>query len=499
MPILFGLAFLLLRHLARSREIRVRWGRFLTLGAVIGAFAFFAMRHTSQREVDQHSRVMLHLVNSYAVALELGGLSSLDLDTDGNDPRYLELIELQKKWELSTDAVADVYTFRLGSDGKVRLLVDAETDYNHDGIFSGETEARTAIGEVYDEASAKLLGTFESAMPQFDLEPVEDRWGVFVSAYTPIRSLGAESSLSSKAGSAVTDVVGVDVPARILLMDVLEARALVLVILVFSFGMLVLFMVWIDGERAALKKLQRAQSQMVSSARLASVGQMAGAIAHEVNNPLMVIHGRSELILNQVSRSDASVMDVDKLKNSAEIIVKTSMRIGKIVNSLKLLSRGEGVKNEDLVSLGDLMDEIHAVNFERMQRAGVRLLINIEDADVRFYANHTSLLQVLVNLVNNSFDAVSGVADRWIQIDAVISQGDVLVSVTDSGPGIPLSDRTHLMEPFYTTKPAGSGTGLGLSVSLKLAEAMGGTLRLDESSAMTKFTIQIPKVTPGQV
>lgn len=115
---------------------------------------------------------------------EESGHDSIDLNTPSDDPRYLKLIEHQIDWLRRFPSINDVYTMRRLNDGRVVMLVDSETDYDHDGIFQGEREKRTSIGEPYP-ISEKLLMAFEG-QAVFDDEPTTDRWGTWISAYVPL-------------------------------------------------------------------------------------------------------------------------------------------------------------------------------------------------------------------------------------------------------------------------------------------------------------------------
>ena len=101
--------------------------------------------------------------------------------------------------------------------------------------------------------------------------------------------------------------------------------------------------------------------------------------------------------------------------------------------------------------------------------------------------------QVLLNLLSNAHDAVQALSEKWVKV-AVEDRGpDLLISVTDSGPGIPTEVADRLMEPFYTTKEVGKGTGLGLSISKGIIDAHQGKIELDRHSPNTRFNITLPK------
>ncbi|MFO0652240.1 MAG: hypothetical protein U0326_38835 [Polyangiales bacterium] len=151
----------------------------------------------------------------YARELQSLGHARIRIDTPADDPTYLALIEAQKRWTATNPRVSDIYTFHRLADGRIGLWVDSETDYNRDGRFVGEREARTAIGEPYEEGaqSAPLLRSFEGR-PAFDDEMVTDRWGTSVSAFFPMYD----------AAGRVDAVRGVDYPAEAWIARIQRAR-----------------------------------------------------------------------------------------------------------------------------------------------------------------------------------------------------------------------------------------------------------------------------------
>jgi two-component system sensor histidine kinase DctS len=106
--------------------------------------------------------------------------------------------------------------------------------------------------------------------------------------------------------------------------------------------------------------------------------------------------------------------------------------------------------------------------------------------------------QVLLNLINNACDAISSLNEKWILINAIERNNLIEISVTNSGPKIPAHIREKLMQPFFTTKEVGMGTGLGLSLSKTIAEAHGGRLYLDLGAENTRFVLELPKISPAR-
>ena len=242
-----------------------------------------------------------------------------------------------------------------------------------------------------------------------------------------------------------------------------------------------------------LKQLQKTivdqQMQMISASRLSAIGEMAAAITHEINNPLGVILGRCEMLKR---RALDEQLDRDALLKNIEAIEKTGQRIEKIVRSMKLLAyHGEG---EDFtrVKVSEILSDTLDLCVERFKNNGIQLITSTEQ---NFFLHCISyqIVQVLVNLLNNAYDAVENLEEKWVKISFNDTPNSYEISVTDSGPGISEDIVKNLFQPFYSTKRARYGTGLGLSVSKSILIKHGGDLILDSTDPNTCFKLIFPK------
>jgi signal transduction histidine kinase len=236
---------------------------------------------------------------------------------------------------------------------------------------------------------------------------------------------------------------------------------------------------------------QRHRSDLAIASRLSAVGEMSAGIAHEINNPLAVISGRATLLKKKVGQLEGiGVADKETLLQGIENIGVMGERISKIVRGLKTFSRNESDMLIESVAVKDIVDDILGFSSERIKFLGIDLRLNFSAQD-RVLANRVALSQVVLNLMNNSIDAISSQKDSWIEISTRTNEGSLEILVTDSGTGIPKEIQDRLMEPFFTTKAVGKGTGLGLSVSRGLVQGMNGSLTLDKSSANTRFVVSL--------
>lgn len=232
------------------------------------------------------------------------------------------------------------------------------------------------------------------------------------------------------------------------------------------------------------------KGKMVASARLSSLGEMAAGVAHEINNPLAIIHGKSTVLSMQLAKSPP---DVPGASECAQQIAATCHRIENIVHGLRSLSRDGGSDPLTSEAIQDIITQAVSMCGERLHNHGVDLRLVLPSHPIRVDCRLVQIGQVLINLINNAFDAIKNSPEKWIELKIVDSNEWLQLHVTDSGSGIPLAVREHMMQPFYTTKRIGEGTGLGLSISHSILESHGGSLRYDESCANTRFIIAIPR------
>ncbi|MBC7660107.1 MAG: GHKL domain-containing protein [Chitinophagaceae bacterium] len=242
-----------------------------------------------------------------------------------------------------------------------------------------------------------------------------------------------------------------------------------------------------DRLREKEREIEIQKMNAINSARLASLGEMAGGIAHEINNPLAIIVGSAQRLERELDNSNYS--QVRKCSNQ---IRQTCERIGKVVTSLRKLARDGENSPRTRFSVAKLVQEVLSLCEEKIRQDNITIEVDIQE-DKDLTGNEVEVSQVLFNLINNAADAVRDLDKKWIHIVGARRSGTYVISVIDSGKGIPVSIATRIMEPFYTTKEVGKGTGLGLSISLSIAKRHGGDLKLDSNSLHTKFDLYIPE------
>ncbi|MBC7537744.1 MAG: ATP-binding protein [Bacteriovorax sp.] len=236
---------------------------------------------------------------------------------------------------------------------------------------------------------------------------------------------------------------------------------------------------------------ERDQEQLKSfqASRLASLGEMAGAIAHEINNPLTIIQGHSTLLKLSLQKLNST-----ELVHKAEKIHETSVRIAKIIKGLNAFSRDGANDPAELFKIETFVEDLTGLCSFRANEKKIALKFNFTNGDMVF-ANLTKLGQVLINLINNSIDAVEFLDEKWILINFVNEEQSTRITITDSGLGINENILDKIMNPFFTTKELGKGTGLGLSISHGIIFRQGGDFYYNTSSKNTQFVILLSNST----
>lgn len=242
-----------------------------------------------------------------------------------------------------------------------------------------------------------------------------------------------------------------------------------------------------------ITELKKVQKSLVKQSKMASLGEMAAEIAHEVNNPLMIIQGKSQILIGKIK---SQKFDLEGCQRDLEQIETNCVRIDKIIKSLKSVTRKADLDPFEDVSMLSLIDEAFQISFVRFSKKNLSLIISCDsqiNVKSKISARPSEIVQVLVNLLNNSYDAIQDQEAGWAKINITSKKSFYLIEVTDSGSEIQPDVVQKMMEPFFTTKSSGKGTGLGLSVSKQIIRNHGGELYYDPARPHTCFVFTIPK------
>jgi signal transduction histidine kinase len=240
------------------------------------------------------------------------------------------------------------------------------------------------------------------------------------------------------------------------------------------------------------KAISDLTEHLLREKRIAGLSHMAGGLAHEISNPLTIIYGKASM-LQERANVNAS-MESYKVVAACESIVKTSDRAIKILRGLKSFAREAAHDPMELVALSQITDQCLEIQQSRLERHAIDCKIEIQDGLPEILCREVQIVQIFMNLLTNSVDAIvqPEAQERWIEVVATYSESEIQIDVTDSGPGVEDHFRDHLMDPFFTTKANGLGMGVGLSLSRAIAQYHEGSLSLLEDTKNTCFRLILP-------
>ncbi len=245
----------------------------------------------------------------------------------------------------------------------------------------------------------------------------------------------------------------------------------------------------ITDRRFAEDELRRTQKELIHAAKLATLGQLASGITHELNQPLAAINNYAENAQKFLSQNNS-----EQTRSNLFEILKLSERMSDITTQLKTYS----YKTDDQIGATDLNKCIHnalAIIKSRIKASKTSVSFELL-SDAQVYANDIRLEQVFINLFGNALDAMQDSDHRLIKLKQTAKEGWISTRVIDSGPGIEKSQLPHIFDAFFTTKTVGVGLGLGLSISSEIIQNLGGRLRAsNHASGGAQFEILLRSTT----
>jgi len=229
-------------------------------------------------------------------------------------------------------------------------------------------------------------------------------------------------------------------------------------------------------DNAALHK------QLARAEKLAAIGQLVAGVAHELNNPLTSIVGYTELITDDVPAGPAR-QKLDKMLREAQ-------RMKRIIENLLRFARQNNLEKKS-ANLDTLLQDVLALREYHLTNHDIEVQVQIEPGLPHVALDEDQFKQILLNLLNNSIDALEGNSTKRIRIAAACNNGRVVISFDDNGPGF--GDVNRVFDPFYTTKPVGKGTGLGLSICYGIVKEHGGEIHAENlDSGGARIVLELP-------
>jgi PAS domain S-box-containing protein len=229
----------------------------------------------------------------------------------------------------------------------------------------------------------------------------------------------------------------------------------------------------------------RAQRELIAREKLATVGEIASGVAHEVNNPLAAIRIEAELLARSTRDAEAGA--------AASTIVREVDRAARIVRSLLRLARRADT-TPTRIQVNELVRDVAEIRARVLRADNIEVRAHQDHAAPAVLGLGQDLQQVVINLVTNAEHAVRGRSPAVIQLATEAREGWVRLTVEDSGPGVSPDIKSRVFDPFFTTKNPDEGTGLGLSICQRVVAEVGGRIWLEDSEALggAKFVVELP-------
>ena len=243
-------------------------------------------------------------------------------------------------------------------------------------------------------------------------------------------------------------------------------------------------------------QLSQVHAQLVQSAKLASIGELTAGMAHELNQPLMVIRLNAQMLLSNLEQRGEPPHDLEEM---LRLIERNTRRMDRTIKHLKIFSRQTNNNDErSAVDLNQVIEDSLTMFNEQLNIHGIEVRKTLFPQLPEIWGDANQLEQVFINLIANSKDALlesDASGPKQIEIDTSFQKHThcVETQISDTGIGVSEEQAKHLFDPFYTTKPVGKGTGLGLSISFGIIQDHGGSIRLLPSDRQgATFLVQLP-------
>jgi two-component system NtrC family sensor kinase len=231
--------------------------------------------------------------------------------------------------------------------------------------------------------------------------------------------------------------------------------------------------------------------QIIETGKLASVGELAAGIAHEINNPVAIMVEEAGWMEDLLAEGEESFeKNNDEFKRSLKQIRIQGHRCKEITQKLLSFARKTDSRIQK-TQLNDIIEEIVAISSQRAKYGNVEMDMSLNEIP-EVNVSQTEMQQVFLNIINNALDAMDK-QGGILKISSELEKDFIVIEITDNGPGIPGPNLQKIFDPFFTTKPVGKGTGLGLSICYGIVKNLGGEIVVHSTvGAGTRFFIKIP-------
>jgi PAS domain S-box-containing protein len=239
------------------------------------------------------------------------------------------------------------------------------------------------------------------------------------------------------------------------------------------------------------KQLKEAQSQLAQSEKMASLGQLAAGVAHEINNPLTGILMYASMVMEHLDKNDPRRQDI-------EYVIEDANRCKEIVKSLLVYSRSTD-SHRQIIHINKLVEQSFRLTRDQKIFRNISIEKQFSDEMMLINVDTNKLNQVIINLIINAADAMGGKGTLTVRTYRDKSIKKVYLEIADTGPGIAEENLTKIFDPFFSTKPRGKSTGLGLSIAYGIVEEHGGSISVKQTGPKgTTFLLELPQYVPAE-
>jgi two-component system NtrC family sensor kinase len=232
--------------------------------------------------------------------------------------------------------------------------------------------------------------------------------------------------------------------------------------------------------------------QVIETGKLASIGQLAAGIAHEINNPVAIMVEEAGWITDLLEEEEFRESEnLNEFHRALKQIRTQGQRCKEITHKLLSFARKTDARTRN-IEINELLEDVISLSAQRARYANVEIKTHFQDNLPLVSLSQSEMQQVILNLINNALDAMDK-RGGTLNITSHLEKDHIVIAVEDNGPGISKENLARIFDPFFTTKPVGKGTGLGLSICYGIIQHMGGKIEVRSApEAGTKFTISLP-------
>ncbi len=241
---------------------------------------------------------------------------------------------------------------------------------------------------------------------------------------------------------------------------------------------------------ALLKESKTTLENSIHSAKLATLGEVANGLSHQLNSPIMVLKGSAHQIEKVVKQNNP---DIERMKHLLLRLKGTTKKVTESVNNLRVFSRNPANDQMKRTSLSSIFKSALNICSEKFRFHQINISIAPENLEAfNIMAKETQMAHAILNLLNNSFDAIISKKEKWIKINITTDNLTLHIDISDSGAPIPTELTSKIFTPYYTTKIGQNKPGLGLSITQKIIEEHNGTIKYSQKDNHNHFIISLP-------